>query len=180
MKVQVIYTSLTGCTRKLAQAIYSGIQAEEKSIHNLKDGIPVLDGDVILVGYWGKSGGPEPDMQAFLKTIKGKAVGVFCTLACYADSEFAHQTLDTGVDLLKYDNHVIGSYVCNGATSPDLIKRNYPHAEYAPDSQQHIRWDLFKNHPTDAECVLGAERFRERILLYRRCVEQGLEFKSIL
>ena len=48
MKVQVIYASLTGCTRRLAEAIYEGVPAENKSIHDLKDGVPALDGDVLL------------------------------------------------------------------------------------------------------------------------------------
>ena len=48
MKVQIIYSSLSGKTRRLAEYLYEGLNAEEKSIHDLKDGVPTLDGDVLL------------------------------------------------------------------------------------------------------------------------------------
>ena len=47
MKVQIIYSSLSGKTRRLAEYLYEGLSAEEKSIHDLKDGVPTLDGDVV-------------------------------------------------------------------------------------------------------------------------------------
>lgn len=101
MKVQIVYSSLTGCTRKVATAIFNGIEADEKSIHDLKDGAPVLDGDIVLLGYWGISGHPNDDMKAFLSTVQGKAVGIFCTLGYYADSAHARQTVEAGLELVR-------------------------------------------------------------------------------
>ena len=111
MKVQVIYSSLTGHIQKVANAIFNGINAEEKTIHNLKDGALVLDGDIILLGYWGISGNPNDEMKQFMQTIKGKAVGVFCTLGYYADSAHARDTVESGLNLVKNHNDVIGSFV---------------------------------------------------------------------
>ena len=177
MKVQVIYASLTGCTRRLAEAIYEGVPAENKSIHDLKDGVPALDGDVLLLGYWGVSGGPCQEVRDFLKTVEGKAVGVFCTLGYYADSNHAWDTAKCGVDLLKDRNQILGSYVCNGAISPEL-KGNQ--GQGVPTEQKELRWEMTDGHPTAAECALGAERFRERIRLWQRAGELGIPFQSIL
>ncbi len=180
MKVQVIYSSLTGCTEKVANAIYNGIDVEQKSIHNLKDGAPALDGDIILLGYWGISGNPNDDMKAFLKTIKGKAVGIFCTLGFYADSGHARQTLEAGIDLVKDNNEVIGGFVCNGAVAQNLIDGQGKGGVHTPTEQKEIRWEIVKSHPTAAECALAAERFDERIRLYRRCKELKIPFTSVL
>ena len=38
MKVQVIYSSLSGCTKRLAEGIFNGLNAMNKTIHDLKDG----------------------------------------------------------------------------------------------------------------------------------------------
>ena len=111
MKVQIIYSSLSGCTRKVAEGIYHSLTGVDKSIHDLKDGEPVLDGDILLLGYWVNKGGPNEQMHAFLEKLKGKTVGIFCTLAFYADSEHGYQSLKKGVDLAAQKNTVIGSFV---------------------------------------------------------------------
>lgn len=180
MKVQIIYTSLTGCTRKVAQAIYDGLPTENKSIHDLKDGIPTIDGDIVLLGYWGMVGGPNKETKAFLETIEGKTVGIFCTLGYYADSAHARQTLETGLNLVKDRNEVIGGYVCNGAVAQNLIDGQGKGGNPVPTEQKELRWEIIKNHPTEAECALAAERFRERIHLYTRCKELNIPFQSIL
>lgn len=180
MKVQVIYSTLTGCTKKVAISIFDGIDVEEKTIHDLKDGVPFLDGDIILLGYWGISGGPNDEMKAFLQTLKGKVVGIFCTLGYYSDTVHARQTLEAGLDLVKEDNDIIGSFVCNGAVSQKLIDEQGKGGIHTPTEQKEIRWEIMKNHPTVAECALAAERFNERITLYRRCKDLNIVFSSVL
>ncbi len=181
MKVQVIYSSLSGCTRRLAQGIYEGLKVEEKSIHDLKEGAPTLDGDVILLGYWVDKGGPDEAMAAFLKTIEGKKVGVFCTLGFWADSVHAQQSLHRGVELLKEKNTVLGGYVCNGVLSASIMesfrqRKDGPHSA-SPASE--ARWEVMKDHPTQCEIALAAERFNERLKLLELLSAQGLECASI-
>ncbi|OOO00751.1 MAG: hypothetical protein ATN35_00070 [Epulopiscium sp. Nele67-Bin004] len=82
MKVQVIYSSLTGSTKKLAEGIFEGLNCDNKSIHDLKEGEPILDGDIILLGYWVDKGTANRQMIDFMETIKGKVVGVFWFCIC--------------------------------------------------------------------------------------------------
>ena len=178
MKVQIIYTSISGSTRKVANAIYDGLKTADKSIHDLNDGIPVLDGDIILFGYWGTSGYPCKEMTELLKSVKDKVVGVFCTLGYYADSAHGFDTVQSGIKMLKDNNEVICSYVCNGAVSPDLMEQHK--IPEHPTEQKEVRWEMIKSHPTKAECDLASERFNERIHLYERCRELNIPFTSIL
>lgn len=180
MKVQIIYSSLTGCTERVAKAIYHGIDSDSKTIHNLKDGVPELDGDIVIVGYWGISGGPCDEVKEFLKTIKGKVVGIFCTLGYYADSKHAMDTVENGIELVKDANEIIGSFVCNGAVAQNLKEGQGKGNATVPTEQKELRWEMIANHPTDAECALAAERFNERIKLYTRAKELNIKFSSIL
>ena len=100
MKVQIIYSSLSGCTRRLAEGIFDALTVEDKELYDLAAGAPALDGDVMLLGYWVDKGGPNAAMKAFMETIEGKNVGVFCTLAYWADSAHAHAALAAGAALL--------------------------------------------------------------------------------
>lgn len=181
MKIQIIYSSRSGCTRKLAEAIFEGIEAEKKTIHDVADGVPVLDGDIILFGYWAMMGAPDEQMQRVMASAKGKAVGVFCTLGYYSESSYARRVLDAGLNLVKNDNTIIGSYVSNGAVSDEQIaKQRQGGPRGFPSPEKELRWEMMKGHPTSAECALAAERFRERIRLYQRCNEKKIEFTSIL
>lgn len=180
MKVQVIYASLTGCTRRLAEAIFEALPTEEKSIHDLADGIPELTGDIVLLGYWGIRGGPDEKAKEFLSSVSGKAVGVFCTLGYYADSRHGRDTLETGLNLLKDRNQILGGFVCNGAVASALKKGQGKQEGAVPTEMKELRWKMIANHPTEAECALAAERFRERITLYEQCLQYGIPFQSIL
>lgn len=182
MKVQVVYTSLSGCTRRLAEGIYNAIDAEEKSLHDLADGEPVLDGDVILLGYWVDKGGPNAQMKAFMEKVEGKTVGVFSTLAYWADSTHGHQSIVNGVNLLKDKNVILGGYVCNGCMSQEMIARFRAMGSTGPHSaspESEARWEVMANHPTACEIALGAERFNDRLRLLKRLNELGLTYASV-
>ena len=183
MKVQVIYSSLSGRTKKLAEALYHAADTEEKSIHNLKDGVPELDGDVILLGYWVDKGGPNAEMKALLGQLKGKTLGLFCTLGFYADAKHGWDSIQNGVELVKENNTILGTYVCNGALSQEIIdsfRKAGTSGHHSASPENEIRWEIMKNHPTEAEINLAVERFNERIEILRQYQEQGLTFKSIL
>lgn len=182
MKIQVIYSSLSGCTKKLAQGIYDGLGDVEKSIHDLAEGEPALDGDILLLGYWVDKGGPNAQMKAFMDTLEGKTVGIFCTLAYWADAAHGIASLTAGIDAVKEKNTVIGSYVCNGHISDKMIQsfRSNPTGHHSATPEAELRWKLMENHPTPAEIALGAERFRERVELYGMFQENKLTFRSIV
>lgn len=184
MKIQIIYSSLSGRTEKLARAVADeAAKKYECSLHNLKDGTPVLDGEVILLGYWVDKGGPNKEMKQFMETVEGKAVGVFCTLGAYADSAHAIHSIEAGIDCVKEKNIVIGSYICNGALSEKIIemfRKNGKEGTHSASPENEIRWKVMANHPTKAECDLGAERFIERIGIYEEHKKQNLIFKSVL
>lgn len=183
MKVQVFYSSLSGCTEKVAKAIYDNLETSNKTINNINDDNIIIDGDIILLGYWVDKGGPNEKMKEFMKSVSGKAVGIFCTLAYYADSVHGVQSLQTGIDELKNNNTIIGSYVCNGALSEKLIEK-FRNASsdgtHASSPQSEIRWDIMNSHPTKCELSLASERFNERIEMYQKHTEQKLVFKSIM
>ena len=182
MKVQVVYSSLSGCTRRVAEGIYSALQAQDKSLHDLAQGDPVLDGDIVLIGYWVDQGGPNTQMKAFMEKVEGKKVGVFCTLAYWADSSHAYQSLANGVALGKEKNVLLGGYVCNGTISQAMIDRFRSMGSTGPHSaspENEARWELMKDHPTPCEIALAAERFNERLALLERMTKQGLAYPAI-
>ncbi len=178
MKVEVVYASMSGSTRKLAQGIYDALSGCDKRIVDLAHEQPDSDADVLLLGYWVDKGAPCERIKQFMSTVSGKYVGVFCTLGYYCDTAHARAALDAGIDAVKDNNTILGSYICNGAMNSALIERF--RARGAATPQNELRWQLFAEHPTQAEIALAGERFNERIELLRMFQSHGLEFTSIM
>ncbi|MDO5734044.1 MAG: flavodoxin family protein [Eubacteriales bacterium] len=177
MKIHVVYSSLTGCTKQVAEAIYAGYEGE-KAISKVSDKPDLSDADIVALGYWVDKGGPNEEVQKFISELSGKKVFVFATLAYFADSEHGFQSVWRGVEAVKAaGNEVIGHYVCNGALAPALIEKfkkmaaegSGNHHAFTPE--KGVRYEIMKNHPTPAELALGSERFNERVELNRRIAE---------
>lgn len=81
MRVLVAYTSRTGNTKKIAEAIYGEIE-EDKAIKEFDD-IPNLDDyDLVFVGFPIENFGPCEKAKEFLKTFCiGKSIVLFITHA---------------------------------------------------------------------------------------------------
>ena len=109
MKVEVIYCSKTGNTRKVAEAIAEVLEAKAKSV---SEEIDFRDCDLICVGTGVHAARPEGGMTSFLKSLeklKGKKGAVFGTYG------FLTGFLNTLESLLKEkDVEVVGKWGCKG------------------------------------------------------------------
>ena len=90
MKKLVIFSTLTGNTEKIANAIFSVIEGD-KELLNVKDSDKITPDDYekIIVGYWVDKGDADEKIKAFMSKINNKTVATFGTLGAKADSEHA-------------------------------------------------------------------------------------------
>ncbi|MBY0584244.1 flavodoxin family protein [Murdochiella sp. Marseille-P8839] len=175
MKFVVAYRSLTGCTKKLAEAIYESIDEGEKELLDIKERPDISDADIVALGYYVIQGGPDDLVKDWIKQVKGKRVFLFCTLAYFADSKHAFDSMQSAIDLVEEaGGEVLGNFIANGALAPGLIERFKKMARENPDNphayteEKGIRYEIFKDHPSQKECDLAVERFHERVLLSQR------------
>jgi Flavodoxins len=184
MKTIVIYSSLSGKTKRLAEGIFNGIQAtgNEVTISPIEQVESLEEYEIILIGYWVDKGGPDNKTKELLAKIKGKHIGLFATLGYYADSNHGWNAIQSGLEMVKEENTVIGSYVCNGALSEALINRfrQAKDGHHASTPQSEARWEIMKNHPTEEEISCAAQRFCERIQLVRKLTDMGESVPNIL
>lgn len=188
MKVAVVYNSLTGCTKKVAEAIYAGLdnianfsdmEKVEKDIFDFTENPNLSAYDYVVLGFYVAQANMDLDLLMWLPNLKGKKVFVYCTMSTFADSEHAYRSIKNGVTSLEAAHaEVIGNFVCNGALAPHIVERFklminehsgnsvVDHNAYTPE--KGLRYELFKDHPTPAECALASERCNERIVLSER------------
>ena len=166
MSVLVTYSSLTGNTEKLAKGIYEGLGEREKSLLPMKEVKDLSAYDTVLAGYWVDRGGPNEEAAAFLKSLEGKKVGVFATLAFWPDTEHGFRAIMAGEELVKEKNHVIGRFICQGRLDPKVLKvfETFPDDNpHKPTPEKRKRYRISENHPSAADIACAAEMFRERI-----------------
>ena len=78
MKTLVVYSTKTGNTKKVAEAIAQALPGAE--LHDVKTA-PAPDAyDFIAMGFWVDKGGPNKEAADYMKTISGKKVFTFFTL----------------------------------------------------------------------------------------------------
>lgn len=166
MSILITYSSLTGNTKKLAEGIYKNLQLDYVEIKPIKEVESLEAYDTVLVGYWVDKGGPNDEAAAFMKTIKGKRVGIFATLGYYPDTQHGWNSLVKGEELVKEDNEVIGRYICQGPISEKLIesfKKLPADSHHAITPEKLRRYEIARQHPNEAEMLSAAIMFRERI-----------------
>ena len=143
MKKLVIFSTLTGNTEKIANAIFSVIEGD-KELLNVKDSdkINIEDYDKIIVGYWVDKGDADEKMKAFMSKIRNKSVSAFGTLGAKSDSEHAKKCMTAVREFLESNgNKAEREFICQGILTG--------HHAATPETEK--RWAEAAKHPDETD-----------------------------
>ena len=167
MKSLVVYSSLTGNTKKIAEAV----------CHVMPDCriVPVEDAPtdlesygLIAVGWWASKGAPDAKTREWLKGVKNCRLVFFGTLGAKPDSDHAKdcmaQAERSALEPAR-GNIVCGSWMCQGKIDPKIIEvmRKLDlevHRELLHDPS---RLEEAASHPDDCDCR-KAQAFMQGLL----------------
>ncbi|MFK5952748.1 MAG: flavodoxin family protein [Desulfobacterium sp.] len=163
MKTMVVYSSKTGNTKMVAQAIHE-ILPHPSEIYPVETA-PSPDGyDFIVLGFWVDRGTADGKSRDYFKKIKGEKIAVFGTLGAYPDSKHAQKCLEK-VRTLTEGNECLGEFICQGKVDPALIEmmatkmKDDPHHAMTPERQ--ARLVEAAKHPDKADLESAQAVFRE-------------------
>lgn len=168
MKTAIIYSSKTGNTKKVAEAILKGMPGGTE-LHAVETAPSPDAFDVIAIGFWVDKGTADAKAAAYMQTIRNKKVMTFFTLGAYPDSDHARTSLAAAESLYGEGCECLGSFGCQGAIDPKLIEwmqtlpPDHPHA---PDEARRKRWADALNHPDENDlhqATAWARQTMERI-----------------
>lgn len=114
MKTAIIFSTVTGQTEKLANAIKSTIGTVD---YFGKPSDEALLADVIYVGSWTVGFSCSPDIKEFLEKLNDKKVFVFMTAGYNSTEEFFTPIIDSAKANINSSNEIIGQFICQGAVS---------------------------------------------------------------
>lgn len=122
MNILLTYSSLTGNTRKVAEAMAQVLPGTEAvSIRQAPDPAAF---DLIAHGFWVRKGKPDRASLTWLAKIHGRGVLLFGTLGAWPDSDHARRCADYAAAMLTQNgNRVLGVFLCQGKVNPGLRER---------------------------------------------------------
>lgn len=162
-KWAVIYSSVTGNTRTIAEAIAE--QAGDADVFRVQDAPEDLSGyDVVALGYWLRLGQPDPLMLKYLPKVRDAQVVFFQTHGTSPTSEHAITSFARAGYNLGPGCTILGTFGCRGKINPAMLAKRKnagpddPHG--GPKSME--RWKLASTHP-DAQVIADAKDLVDRM-----------------
>ena len=121
MKALVVYSSKTGNTKNLAEALYSAVQFEKK-ILPISDNPDPTEYDFVAVGFWLQDGQPDLATQGFLPKIGRKEVLLFTTHSAAYNSDHAKKALKQAKELAA-PARICAVFSCLGQASEEILEQ---------------------------------------------------------
>ena len=119
MKVLVAYHSISGNTKKVAEALYKEIKAD-KELKELKDVASLNGYDLCFIGFPIHAFGPANEAKAFLKQhTDGKDIALFMTHATPEEKPLIQQWLERCKVAAPRAN-IVGVFHCQGELAQDV------------------------------------------------------------
>jgi len=132
-KTLVAYFSLTGNTKKVADAIFSALDGD-KALNPIGEVQGLDEYDLVFVGFPVQSHSVPYKVEVFLKNIPaGKKIALFCTHGSLTGSRLSREALEHAV-ILASKAKVLGTYACRGKIAYETLAvliKSPEHQEWA-------------------------------------------------
>ncbi len=123
MKVLVLYSSRSGNTQKLAEAVYAALEGEKRLISITDLPLESYDYDLIIAGFSIMAGRVEPRMARFLAGFEEKTkILLFMTHGSKRGSALVKKVMKLAVRLVERAD-VVDCYSCQGEVSPVVLHK---------------------------------------------------------
>ncbi len=122
MRSLIVFSSQSGNTKKLAEAVAEVLPGEKKMVTVENAPQNLQDVDFLAIGFWLMGGKPDPKSSELLSRIKGKRVFLFATHGAAKGSAHATSAMAYARQLAE-GAQIIGSYSCQGEVKATVIEK---------------------------------------------------------
>jgi flavodoxin len=166
MKSLVVYSSQTGNTRKLAEAVFEGLTGD-KALYPVEEAPEPSGYGFIAVGFWLMGGKPDPKSSDYLGRVGNKPLFLFATHGAGAGSDHAIHGMALAKSLAA-ESDIRGTYSCQGEVSPKILEKASKKPEppvWLADAPDAV------GHPDDADVDVLKHQLAELLANHRRPAE---------
>lgn len=150
MKYSIVYSSLTGNTKLLADELNKNLKSNDcLYCGELND--KALEADFIFVGFWTDRGTCDKKCQEFLKKIKNKEIFLFGTVGFGVSADYFKTVIDKVKDNLDKSVIVKDYFMCQGKMQ-QAVRDRYEEIRRTDPSARNINmlianFDEALSHP---------------------------------
>ncbi|MDH7512175.1 MAG: flavodoxin family protein [Clostridiales bacterium] len=120
-KILVAYFSLTGNTKKIAEAIYESLP-QPKILRPIAEASGLDEFDLIFIGFPVHSHSVPVKVEKFLKAIpQGQKVALFSTHGALTGSRLSREAIEHAV-VTASQAKIISTFSCRGKVSPQALE----------------------------------------------------------
>ena len=167
MKSIILYSSLTGNTKSVAEAMASVMPEGTPCIPVKEAPENLADYDTVFVGFWVDRGTANKEAAKLIETLTNPNIVFFATLGMYADSDHARESIEKASELLQNKESLVDGFVCQGKIDPKVIEMMYKmfpkghsHGQSADRDARHKQAAV---HPNEDD-FKAAQDFAQHIL----------------
>ena len=162
-RYSIMFSSLTGNTRMLADAIREALPEENCDYFGPCKG----DGqtsEVLYVGFWTDRGNADKTALELLKSLRNKKIFLFGTAGFGVDEEYFKKILNNISENIDPSNQILGEYMCQGKM-PSSVRERYMKMKDQPGHPTNVdalieNFDRALSHPDE----MDLERLRKAVL----------------
>lgn len=169
MKGAIIYSSLSGNTKKLAEKLAEGLSdTGEWTVSNLKEQPDFSAADCVLLGAWIDRAMPDKAAMNVLQALPDVPVGLFVTMGAMPDS-FHGSRVGENLNKLLEEKKSLGYVILPGKVDEKVLER----VKHMPEGAlpENVRLQMIEagetsRWATDAEYAAAIDKMRFSIKNY--------------
>lgn len=161
MNIAVVYSSVTGNTEKVAEAIKNAVAASGENVTYFGKPQSGIEADVYFIGSWTDKGTCSAETAEMLKETNGKKIAYFGTAGFGGEQSYFDALSSRALSLLPEGNKVLGSFFCQGKMPMSVRERYVKMITAHPDDKKlQVSLDNFDaalTHPDEDDLKKAAE-----------------------
>lgn len=164
MNIGIVYSSCTGNTRKVAEALAETPGAACYAVRHA----PSPDAfDILALGFWVRKGQPDARAQRYMAGVHGKRVFFFGTLGAWPHSAHAQRCMAAARQLLLAgENTVLDGFLCQGRVNPQVVAASQRKGSHPVTAERLARLREAARHPDATDLQAARQR-------WQRCLQQA-------
>ncbi|WP_418688563.1 flavodoxin family protein BilS [Agathobacter sp.] len=146
----ILFSSLTGNTKKLADAIHETLPEEGCEYFGAIK-TPVPSSELLYIGFWTDKGNADNETLTLLSTLKNRRIFLFGTAGFGGSDAYFQKILGNVKSAIDSSNTIVGEYMCQGKM-PQSVRERYVKMKENPEHPDNIdtlieNFDKALSHP---------------------------------
>lgn len=155
MKSIILYSSLTGNTKRVAEAMASVMPSDTPCVPIKQAPADLSVYDTVIIGFWVDRGTANKEAAKLIETLHNKHIVLFATLGMYADSDHARESIEKAASLLPNKESLVDGFVCQGKIDPKVIEMMYkmfpPGSAHGQSPERDALHKAAETHPDEQD-----------------------------